>query len=123
MQEEIENLKQEFFENEEIKITLSHEEGDFLLRLIAAGNALKERRNTPIKWLIYKYNKWKWSRLFQRSFDDFVKANEIFRFYMLFRGNKALTVYYHRSEKESQFKIVKKGKPQLRVVERVNSDN
>jgi len=108
MQKEIEALEKEFIENQEVKFTLSHEEGKFFLRLIESGNKLKTKNSGLLGRIAHIFKLWRWKYLFNKSFDNHEKANVIFRFYMLYKGSRQLKIFHYTGPDIMQFKIVRR---------------
>ena len=108
MQKELEALENEFIENQEVKFTMSHEEGKFFLKLIESGNRLKNKKNGLLNKISYFFKQWKWKHLFMKSFDSYEKSNVIFQFYMLYKGNRQLRILYYTGPDNMQFKIIRR---------------
>ena len=99
-------LQRDFNRDGKVSFQLNRNQSKYLGRLIKAWYRVNRYKYKPrvISWL-YKYIDQKyWLILMNRSFVKQVKVSQVFRFYILYKGGKAL---YIKAENDKQNQNVK----------------
>ena len=87
-------LSEEFRKNGQVTVFLRKEESAELGRIIQDWYQMRSYRRKPkLLQLLFRYfYQYKWKRRFKNSFREYPDANEVFRFYILFKGKEQIQI-------------------------------
>lgn len=90
----IKELESEFLQKNEIQLSLSKDESAFLGHLINGWYKLQRYKSKSIfsRWFFRLIDQLQWKRLMMKSFKHYKDANEIFRFYIKYKGRQQLMI-------------------------------